>query len=167
MDRSYRVAICVLIALFLLSCNAEKYATKKLYKIYSKNGLAVAKLCADTYHPLEKSIDTVIYKKGVPVWNVPEVRIVDCDSIIKNKQNPNVKISLPAKAVITDTIIVYKERYLVNKAKLLKQEVQYKELNNEFVKCRTQRNWLWKVLLIVSIYTLLRWMLRFWNIRLP
>ena len=72
-------------------------------------------------------------------------------------------VALPKERIhstIGCTIIIYKERYLVNTAKLIEQETKYKELNNEFVKCRTHRNWLFKIILFFLAFALAKWVIK-------
>lgn len=157
--------LCLIV--LLASCNTEKQVAGKLYKLYVKNEVAVARLCADLYPPIEKVVDTVIYKKGIPMSTAPTFRVIDCDSVIRKTKKRHVSISIPGNTIVTDTVVVYKERQLVNNAKLIEYEAQYKELDNELVKCRIQKKWLLNVLAILCIYTLARWLLRYWNIRLP
>ncbi len=66
-----------------------------------------------------------------------------------------------------DTIYRLKNLKVVNKAKELQLQNENLALSVNFGKLQKERNILFWVTIILGVYTVLRWVVRFWNIRLP
>lgn len=161
--RTYFFAL-IAIGLLICSCKSQHTATRKLLKAQIRHPEVVAKFCSALYPPIDFLKDSIIYKQGERELVFVHV---DCDSITKSLPGiKKVKIPCPSQTV-PDTYFVYKEKHLVNKAEVtyLQHVSDECRVENEVVKSRNKL--LIQVLLILFIYTLLRWVLRIWNITLP
>jgi len=186
------LALMLAVTLFLLTgCNAVKKearksdkALKHIQKAERVQPNELAKWCAKRYNPIDsvyESLDSVIvYLPGEPVFAE-----VDCDSILKAQGAANQ--SAPAKVKVkcppcdsTKIISVYSKRFqqAANTAaldsmgayyeKLLAaKDAELKELSAENNKLKERNRIQLYAIIILAAYTLLRWILRIWGVKLP
>lgn len=155
------------------SCNSAKQAQRHIHKAEMKNANELAKWCATRYNPID-SINTVIeYRNGEVITDTvltTEVEIVR-DTVI-------IKATKVVTNTIRDTVVTSKYERAVNKAALdsLKNwasgEIDKKDKEIADLKVMVAKKQkslsiaMWGVI-ILGAYTLGRWVLRIWNIKLP
>lgn len=162
-------AIALSFSMMLLGCYTEKHATKQLAKIQAHHPIIVARVCSSNYPPIERIKDSIIYKQGEPYEEIVYVE-ADCDSVINATNSTivkRIKVPCPTTIVQTDTLLVYKEKQVVNHAKVAMLEHELTELKETHIKTKEQNHILLRVAIILGVYTIIRWVLRIWNIKLP
>lgn len=162
-------AITLSFSLMLLGCYTEKYATKQLAKVQTHHPIVVAKVCSSNYPPIERIKDSIIYKQGEAYEEIVYVE-ADCDSVLSTSDKitvKRIKIPCPTTIVQTDTLLLYKEKQVVNRAKVAVLEQELAELKETHIKTEEQNHILLRVAIILGAYTIIRWVLRIWNIKLP
>jgi len=174
---AYGGFIFFLILLWLMvgatSCNSAKQAQRNIHRAEMKNPNELAKWCATRYNPID-SINTVIeYRQGDVITDTiitTEIEIVRDTVVIK------------ATKVITNTIhdTVFSGRYerAVNSAaidsmknwalgELGKKEKEITDLKVTVAKKQKSLSIAMWFVIILGAYTLGRWVLRIWNIKIP
>lgn len=162
-------AITLSFSMMLLGCYTERHATKQLAKIQAHHPIVVARVCSSNYPPIERVKDSIVYKKGEPYEELVYVQ-ADCDSVLKTSHKTivkRIKVPCPTTIVQTDTLLVYKEKQVVNRAKVAVLEQELAELKETHIKTKEQNHILLRVAIILGVYTIIRWVLRIWNIKLP
>lgn len=162
-------AIALSFSMMLLGCYTEKRATKQLAKVQAHHPIVVAKVCSSNYPPIERIKDSIVYKQGEPYEELVYVE-ADCDSAINATNNTivkRIKVPCPTTIIQTDTLLVYKEKQVVNRAKVAVLEQELAELKETLIKTKDQNYILLRVAIILCAYTIIRWVLRIWNIKLP
>lgn len=158
-----KYSIYIITALMLTSCQTERGAVKKILKLHAVQPAATAEACAGLYPPLEYTRDSIVYKPGA----VSELVYVyaDCDTVT-DKRAGKLKIPCPPMRV-TDTIFLYKEKQVVNRAEVEKLTMNITDCNEANAVLTKEKSILIWVALIFVAYTLLRWVLRVWRIDFP
>ncbi len=162
------ISNAIMVLIFLTGCYTGKKAQRQVIKAQSVYPEIVATLCSDMYPPLTLTKDSIVYKKGRAVMLDTLFMSIDCDTVIKNVyQNKVVRIPCPSTISSVDTVIITKERQVVNKArvKALGSKVRSLELTLEHKK--SKGNILLKITVALTVYTILRWVLLIWKIRMP
>lgn len=162
-------AIALSFSMMLLGCYTEKHATKQLAKIQAHHPIVVARVCSRNYPPIERIKDSIVYKQGEPYEEIVYVE-ADCDSLLKYSDKTiikRIKVPCPTTIVQTDTLLVYKEKQVVNRAQVAVLEQELAELKETYVKTKDRNHILLRVAIILGVYTIVRWVLRIWNIKLP
>lgn len=162
-------AITLSFSLMLLGCYTEKHATRQLAKVQAHHPIVVAKVCSSNYPPIERIKDSIVYKQGEPYEEIVYVE-ADCDSVLSTSDKTiikRIKVPCPSTIVQTDTLLVYKEKQVVNRAKVAVLEQELAELKETHIKTEEQNHILLRVAIILGVYTIIRWVLRIWNIKLP
>lgn len=162
-------AITLSFSMMLLGCYTERRATKQLAKIQVHHPIVVARICSRNYPPIERIKDSIVYKQGEPYEELVYVD-ADCDSILKSSDKTIIKcikVPCPTTIIQTDTLLVYKEKQVVNRAKVATLEHELAELKETNIKTKEQYHILLRVAIILCTYTIIRWVLRIWNIKLP
>lgn len=162
-------AITLSFSMMLLGCYTEKHAIKQLAKIQAHHPIVVARVCSRNYPLIERIKDSIVYKQGEPDEEIVYVE-ADCDSVINATNNTiikRIKVPCPTTIVQTDTLLVYKEKQVVNRAKVAVLEQELAELRETHIKTKDQNHILLRVAIILCTYTIIRWVLRIWNIKLP
>lgn len=158
-----KYSIYIIIALLLVSCRAERNAVKKIMKLHAAYPGATAAACAGLYPPVEYTHDSVVYKPGAPSQLV--YVFADCDTVM-GKQAGKIKIPCPP-VHITDTILLYKEKQVVNRADAERLKGELASCTKQYLLTSAERQMFLWGLVILSTYTILRWLLRYWHINLP
>lgn len=135
----------------LFGCNSYKKATKHLIKATAGNKPAVAAWCGKLFPPVTLVKDSMVYKSGAVQGRV--YVYADCDSF-KNIQYGKIKIPCPT-VVQVDTIVLYKEKHIVNQAKVEKLEADLMLCNSELFRVNKMNSFLKKVCVGLSICVLL------------
>ncbi len=158
-----RYYIYIITALLLVSCQAERKALKKIMKLHAVHPGATAEACAGLYPPLEYTRDSIVYKPGTPSELV--YVYADCDTVADKREG---KIKIPCPPLrITDTILLYKEKQVVNRAESERLKDELLLCNKAYSREAAERRIFVWCLVALLVYTLLRWLLKFWQINLP
>lgn len=159
--------IILFVILCITGCNIEQKAVRKMLRLQSKYPGVMAGVCGRLYPPLEYVKDSIAYKPAKLSGMV--YVYAHCDSALaqsKKKQNVIMKIPCP-KTNVADTVFIYKEKQVVNRADV--ERLQLRLIEAQVVESRLRtlnRLWQRSSLLLVT-YTIVRWLLRLWGIRLP
>lgn len=151
-----------LILILLSGCSAEKRALKHIHKAERLSETVPAKYCAERFQPVDSINEKIVYRPGTVVRDtVTDIQIeVVNDTVIKH----HTKIITQVKV---DTVVTVKYQQVVNKAAL---QVCTDALDKAHIKLAETKKalsiTLWAVI-ILGTYTLARWILRIWNIKLP
>lgn len=153
--------VTALAALCIFSgCLTERKALKRIMKLQAAHPAAVATACAGLYPPLEYTRDSMVYKPGAP----SEIVYVyaDCDSAATKGQGV-VKIPCPPLH-ITDTLVLYKEKQVVNRAAIEALRAEVASCNNIRTRLARDRQIMFWVVSAMVSYTLIRWLIKRWRI---
>lgn len=146
--------------MMVTGCLSERHAAKKLFTIHAKYPDIVTKHCADVFPDQSYLIDSLIFLPGVETTITDTVFVSDTITKLLTKT-----IYRNDKRV--DTIYRLKNLKIVNKAKELQLQHDNLALSVDLAKIQKERDILFWVAIMLGAYTVLRWILRFWNIRLP
>lgn len=156
------------------SCNVTKRAERKLDKSKRLDYNVFAKECARAYDPTDSVHERIIHVAGKTIRDTiisTELEIIN-DTVYKTR----VKTITVSK---TDTIKLDKYEREANKAALDSTEVHYKGLMSEagkeaeklkekVAKQSVTISYLWWAVIVLGVYTLGRWVLRYFTkIKLP
>ena len=175
------LALVLAVTLFLLTgCNAEKRAVKKsdkhFFKAVAWDKANVHGRCSDIAPPIVMTKDSFIYKPGKYIpSSEPEYVYVDCDSVVnETKKNGSLlygsKVNLkcpPCDSVRVDTAYVSVRNTEVDRNKEIALEAHIKKVEELATKRHVQLRIAIIALSVLSAYTLLRWILRIWGVKLP
>ncbi|MBW7913321.1 MAG: hypothetical protein H3C54_06405 [Taibaiella sp.] len=157
-----RYSIYIIIALLLVSCRAERNAVKKIMKLHAAYPGATAAACAGLYPPVEYTHDSVVYKPGAPSQLV--YVYADCDTVM-GKQAGRIKIPCPP-VHITDTILLYKEKQVVNRADVERLKEEVNKCQVAYAKRLKERQILLWTTIALGMITAIRLLKRLWSIKL-
>lgn len=157
-----KYSIYIITAILFASCQTERRLVKKILKIHAAHPAASATACAGLYPPLEYTRDSFVYKPGAPSDLV--YVYADCDTVADKREG---KLKIPCPPLrITDTLLLYKEKQVVNRAEEQRLKEELGVCNKAYARRLAERNiFLW-CLLGLAVYTLLRWLLKAWRIKL-
>ncbi|MEZ5016975.1 MAG: hypothetical protein R2800_07970 [Flavipsychrobacter sp.] len=162
-------ALVLCISMMLLGCYSQRTATRQLLKVQTYYPSVLSQLCSDLYPPLVFTKDSITYLKGDMEQEVVFVE-VDCDSILKariGKIVEPVKIPCPPSVYRVDTLVLYKERQMVDRAAIHTLQKQLENATVRLVREERENYILLRVTIILGLYTIVRWVLRIWHIKLP
>lgn len=163
------LAILLTICMMMLGCLTEKKAQRLLLKVQVKQPKVLTDICAEKFSNTEYLIDTFFYKEGIPQQEVVAFH-VDCDTLT-NQIDPKGKlittIQCPSVVSRVDTVYRIREVRVVNKAELVLLQEKLFNREQQLAKLQTRNSLLLKLAVVLGIYTIARWILRFWNIKLP
>jgi hypothetical protein len=144
----------------IIGCYSENKALKQVARAHIKYPSSIAGYCSLAYPSIDASIDSVAYIPGNPVTINDTIYIHDTASerLIKYIKQYRTRI---------DTIYRLKSIQLVNRAKETYLTESNMKTSMELVKLQKERQILHWVAAILGIYTLVRWIVRFWGVRLP
>lgn len=157
-----RYYIYIITALLLVSCQAERKAVKKIMKLHAVHPGATAAACASLYPPLAYMRDSVVYKPGIPSELV--YVYADCDTI-EVKRAGKIKIPCPPLR-ITDTILLYKEKQVVNRAEIEMLKTKIESCNIAYAQRVKERQILLWTTIALGVITLIGLLRRLWRIKL-
>lgn len=147
-------------AVMLLGCYSEKRAARQLVKAQTQYPHRVAKHCSRTFPPLAYEKDSFIYLPGDPV--VFTDTIINTDTITRMQWRYINKYHYK-----TDTVYISRQMQVVNKAAEIALSHGNAMLSSQLAAKKAEHHILLWVSLVLGGYTLLRWVLLFWRIRLP
>lgn len=152
------------LAIFLNSCYTEKKAARQIIKAKVSYPEKVASYCGQFYPSSEKQIDSIIYIKGIESRTKIPVHITDT-ILIKDLAIPlNVNREFVSRI---DTVLMFKNKVIKDRGETKALELENIKLIKANAGIAKINSILIKVLIVLSVYTLLRWLLRIWHIRLP
>lgn len=160
------------VAILLSGCYSLNKANRQVVKAYAEYPDMVNHYCGQWNDPVVMTRDSFIYKPGKTVYSKGETKYieVDCDSVVRNaKKSAKVQIPCPTADTIriTDTLYRSRESTEVNRAKERAQEAEIKDLTISQAKLQKAFSMAMWAAVILGAYTLGRWVLRIWKIKLP
>lgn len=167
-----RLIYILMLLVLSTGCYNAKKATRQMVRAYSEYPEVVNGLCGQWNEPIVMTKDSFIYKPGriVRIPGKTQYVEVDCDSVVRNaKKTAKVQIPCPTADTfrITDTIYRSRESTEVNKAKERALEAEVSALKISLAKEKKAFSIAMWALIILSAYTLARWILSKWGIKLP
>lgn len=153
-----KYSIYIIAALLLVSCQAERKAVKKIMKLHAAQPRATATACAGLYPPLAYTRDSIVYKPGTPSELV--YVYADCDTVSGIQAG---KIKIPCPPVhITDTILLYKEKQVVNRAEVEHLKAEINNCNIAYAQKVKERQILLWVTVALGVLMLIKLLRRLW-----
>lgn len=152
--------IMLSLCMMITGCLSERQAARKLYTVHAKYPKIVTKHCADIFPDQSYLVDSIIFLPGVESTITDTFFVSDTITKILTKT-----IYRNDKRV--DTIYRLKNLKVVNKAREFQLQDENLALSINYAKLQKERNILFWIAIILGVYTVLRWVLRFWNIRFP
>ena len=130
--------ILIIIVMFFTSCMTEKKAGRRVAHLSVEYPTLLAKYCARTFPPVEKTTTTIEYREGKndTIW---QAEYVDCDTIIGTDRV--VKVPYPVVVPRRDTLIFRDSVFIENKAEIstLKLERDNYHAETERLKERSKK----------------------------
>lgn len=156
----------------ITGCYTEKKASRQTVKAFTQYPDLISGYCGLWFDPVVMTKDSFIYKPGQIIYKKgePVYVQVDCDSVVKNSTSANKTAKVkcpPCDSVRVDTVYRSKESTEVNRAKEHSLEATVKEQGETIAGQKVTINILRWTVILLGIYTLARWILRIWNIKLP
>jgi|GEM_PF-3202355 len=154
------LVIMLSLCMMITGCMSERQAVRKLYTVHAKYPQLVTKHCADVFPEQSFSVDSVVFLHGAEMTIVDTLYVSDTITrlLTKTISRTNTRV---------DTIYRLRNLKTINKAREVLLENENLTLSVSVGKLQKERNILFWVAIVLGIYTLLRWILRFWNIRFP
>lgn len=147
-------------AMMITGCMSERHAAQKLYAIHAKYPQLVTKHCADIFPEQGFSMDSIVFLPGTENTIVDTLLMSDTITKLLTK-------TVFRTVARVDTIYRLRNLKVINKAREVQLQNDNLTLSVKTGKLQKERDILFWVALVLGIYTLVRWVLRFWNIRLP
>lgn len=157
-----KYSIYIITALVLASCQTERAAVKKILKLHAVHPAATAEACAGLYPPLEYTRDSIVYKPGA----LSELVYVyaDCDTVTDKRAG---KLKIPCPPVrVADTIFLYKEKQVVNRAEVEKLKEQINTCNIANAQTMKERQILFWTTIVLGVLILFGLLRRLWRLKL-
>lgn len=153
--------------LCLSGCYTQRRAERQVYKAHLRYRQVTAQYCNAVFDPVVHVVDSYIYRPGAAIFHTDTVAI-NCDSVVAMAPlQPIVKLPCPPCASRTDTVYRMVRTQVENRARIALLEQERSGLQQELAKSRAKYKMLLWPLTALAVYTLLRWLLRIWGIRLP
>jgi len=124
-----KIAILLTIILFS-SCYTVKDARQDVLKAHAYFPITTSGFCATTFPSKDSIIENTRIIQGKDRVITKEV-LIDCDSVVKDTINSNKVVTKWKYSVRTDTVVVNKEIYKENTAKLQLEQIKYSELQQK------------------------------------
>lgn len=163
----YTIIICSF--MMILGCYSQKKANKNLYRIQAYYPEVLAKLCSSLYPPISSVKDSFAYVRGV--INSGYVFLdsgYDTVNLTVVGENNIMSTNKPYSSFFrVDTMYIYKTIQVENTALLNKLRFEARSLVIDNAKKDKTNAILLRVSIILMVYTLIRWLLRIWYIKLP
>ena len=146
--------------MMMIGCMSERQAASKLYSIHGKYPQLISKHCAEVFPEHSYTTDSIVFLPGVETITIDTIFVPDTITklLMKTISRNNMRV---------DTIYRLRNLKVVNKAREVQLQNENLTLSVGLGKLQKERNILFWVTIVLGIYTLLRWVLRFWNIRFP
>lgn len=144
----------------MAGCYTENIASRRIEKAHSMYPTLVAKYCADTYPVIDARTDSIVYIPGEPIVIVDTLFDQDTfrQSFVKYIKRYEQKVDTFYRTRTVQVVNRANEKYLA--------EISQKT-SITLAKAQKANNILFWVAVILGIYTIGRWILRVWGIRLP
>jgi hypothetical protein len=152
--------ILLTIAMMFTGCYTENKAKKRLYKVQAHHPSVITKLCADLYPAGNFKLDSIVYLQGSSFIAKDTLYVYDTIQSILKQQIISYKLRV-------DTVYRLKSIETSNKARELMLSAQNAEVNTLLEVKKSQNKLLFWIVIVLGAYTILRWVLRFWGVRLP
>lgn len=158
------LVICFVLSMAFSSCNTSKQSNKHFYKAMNLDAPLTGKNCSISFPPITATKDSFVYIQGEDVVTHDTVQgneyLVVGDTVIKYKY-----ITKTVKSV--DTFYRSSDDTQVDRGK----ETYLQDQNEKNIATISKQKKalsisLWAIV-ILGTYTLGRWVLRIWNIKLP
>lgn len=157
------LAVALVLILFMFSgCNVTNRAERKLDKSIRLDRMPFTERCASDFPGTDSVHEKIVFKPGTTLYDTvftTEVEVLqDTVYVIKTK-------TVTLKTV--DTAVETKYVKVVDRAKEEMQAAVIKKQDAEIAKYKERDRIKTIALLVLSAYTLLRWILRKWGVKLP
>lgn len=152
--------IAVSFIMMITGCYTEQKASRQVYKAHRKHQVVTAQFCGSVYPPVSSISDSFIYKPGETL--VLSDTVNRYDTVVRVLNRYIIKTQKR-----TDTLYIAKNAQLVNRAgeTLLQQE--NRAISDKLAALSSRNKILLWVAIVLGGYTLLRWVLMYWRVRLP
>jgi len=158
------VALMLALSFAISSCNTpkatERRDIKRVAKAQGRNPHVIASACASYYPSIDSVATNIIYKAGEKVVVSDTVTITDTLTNVLTKY-----ITRTEKT--HDTSYITKYTQIVDRARETAQAKIIKDLQEQTSKQEQNTKWWRWLALIFGVYSILRWVLRIWKIKLP
>lgn len=148
----------------------QKASSRLVYRGMGKDAKTVYRICSDIAPPVESVRDSFVYIQGETITLKGDTVFsqIDCDSAkligIRYVKVPQLRVDT---IVRTDTIRTSNSTVKVDRAKEYALRDENKELTEANIKLKQTKKILWIAVIILAVYTILRWVLRAYKINLP
>lgn len=166
--RLYVLMISLLVS--LASCYTAKKAGKDLARVGVLYPQLLARCCEVSYRPLQESYDSIYYLKGTEIFNDTIYSYIDCDTVSDKDVVPHnniVSVPCPVAIKVTDTVVKVRYRKEVNFAKEQRLQNEVAAISESYSAIKGRYKLLCRAFALLLIYTIVRFILRFWKIKLP
>lgn len=152
------MVIVITVLMMVAGCYTQQRARKQIIKAEAHYPELLSGLCGDLYPPIEWVNDSFIYLPGIPIINI--------DTAYDTVHNIVFKY---INRYITRRDTLYKTRnvQVVNRAAQTALQHEKERLSVTLAGKKKEVQILYWVAVALGIYTLLRWVVRYWNLRLP
>ncbi len=152
------MVIVITMLMMVTGCYTQQHARRQIIKAEAHYPEILSGICGDLYPPIEWVNDSFIYLPGIPVVNT-DTAYDTVRSIVFKYIN----------RYITRRDTIYKTRnvQLVNRAAEAALSSENNKLSQTLAGKAKEVQILYWVAGVLGIYTVLRWVLRYWGIRLP
>ncbi len=152
--------VILTVSMMITGCLTERVAKNKLSKVLAQHPNVITEACANMYPSVSLRIDSLIYLQGNAVYINDTVHTYDTTERILKQQAVSYKLRV-------DTIYRIRNSETVNKAKEQMLLSENNKMAATIAVKKSQNKMLVWVVVILGGYTLLRWLFRFWGIKLP
>lgn len=164
------IIVLVVSVIILTGCYTEKKAFRQLDKAYNTYPATTAIRC-DTWFPIKWFDSTRIEYIFGDVEYIHDTIVIDCDTVkAANDGTKIVKAPCPPCPQRVDTVITYREKQGESTAALEVERLKTESAKEEVNKLRERISVMRVYLLItgvLALYTVVRWVVRFWGVKLP
>ena len=145
--------------MMITGCYSKKKAMRQMTKAQAIHPDVVAGFCNNIYAPLDWVKDSVLFTMGNEVTVDSIVLYIDCDTV--SPAMPKiVKVPCPAYKQRIDTLLIYKEKQVVNKAALVSLQAAYNELLGKYSSAKLKSKILLWVIIGLVLVMSCSWLMR-------
>jgi hypothetical protein len=160
-----RNLLILFVIVFFSGCYTERKATKDVIKAHVHYPNVSSKVCSDLFPPVQRTAETEKIYYGVPEY-IHDTVILITDSIVYK--------TITTTKTVRDTVVKTDTKTIVNRAReaeleliVEKRDAAISEHEKKIAKQGKALDIsLWAIIALGS-YTLGRWVLRIWGIKLP
>lgn len=174
-----KASLSIIAALCLMlcaGCYSEKKAIQQTTKAYTFYPATVADLYSKWF-PIKSFVrDSIIYKQGETIWLPGDTVTIDCDSVLAANKGGSNKVNIPCPPCPTRVDTFYQSRsetqestagIVAIQGKLEAKDKDLIAVKEKLAAVNNTKRILWWAVLLLAAYTLTRWVLRIWGIKLP